>query len=230
MTRSRVKFVVLVVASVAAVVVAVVLRSSSTSADGSISANEQASAGTVTSTALPVTDPGRQADGRTDGDETAAVAAALDLAAASQDWLYLSDAELEAAVRAVAAPASADRLVAETVAEVALARDALARSSGRVWWVVRPLAWRVDAVTPGRAQVTVWTVSVLSAADVAMPQSDWTTTVFDLQWDGRRWLLVSTVDTPGPSPQLGGRDEAWEPEPFDDAMAGFIRVGSEESS
>lgn len=164
------------------------------------------------------------------GDANGAVSTALELAAAAQDWLYLSDDELEVAVRSVAASASANRLVEETVAEVGLARDALARSPGRVWWVVRPLAWRVDTFTSGRAQVSVWTVSVLSAADVAMPQSDWTTTVFDLDWDGSRWRLVSALDTPGPTPQLGGRDEAWEPEPFDDSLSGFTRVGAEEAS
>ena len=176
------------------------------------------------------------ADGRSagaadsDSDKVGAVAAALDLAAAAQDWLYLSDEDLETAVRAVAAPTSADRLVEQTIAEVGLARDALARSPGRVWWVVSPLASRVDTFTPGRAQVSVWTVSVLSAADVAMPQSDWTTTVFDLEWDGIRWRLISALDTPGPTPQIGGRDEAWEPEPFDDSLSGFTRVGAEEAS
>ena len=168
--------------------------------------------------------------GEQEGDEAGAVSAALKLAAAAQDWLYLSDEDLEEAVRAVAAPASADRLVEEMVAEVGLARDALARSPGRVWWVVSPLAWRVDTFTSGRAQVSVWTVSVLSAADVAMPQSDWTTTVFDLEWDGARWRLVSALDTPGPTPQLGGRDEAWEPEPFDETLSGFTRVGAEVAS
>jgi hypothetical protein len=164
------------------------------------------------------------------GDERGAASTALELAAAAQDWLYLSDDDLEVAVRAVAVPASADRLVDETVAEVGLARDALARSPGRVWWVVRPLAWRVDTFTSGRAQVSVWAVSVLSAADVAMPQSDWTTTVFDLEWDGSRWRLVAAFDTPGPTPQLGGRDAPWEPEPFDDFLSGFTRVGAEEAS
>ena len=182
------------------------------------------------STFVPAADGPSAGEADSDGDREGAVAAALDLAAAAQDWLYLSDEDLETAVRAVAAPTSADRLVEQTIAEVGLARDALARSPGRVWWVVSPLASRVDTFTPGRAQVSVWTVSVLSAADVAMPQSDWTTTVFDLEWDGIRWRLISALDTPGPTPQIGGRDEAWEPEPFDDSLSGFTRVGAEPAS
>lgn len=174
-------------------------------------------------------DGGASADGEdSDGpDEPGAVAAALDLAARPQAWLYLSDEDLDDQVRAVASQASADVLVDEIVAEVSLAREALSHSSGRVWWMVRPLAWRVDRFAGSRAQVSVWTVSVLSAAAVAMPQSDWTTTTLDLEWDGNRWLLVSSRDVPGPTPQLGGGDGAWDPVPFDDALDGFQRVDAE---
>jgi len=159
--------------------------------------------------------------------EDGAVAAALELAAAPQAWLYLADDDLEAAVRAVATPDAADRLAGEVAAEVTVVRDALTRTAGPVWWVVRPLAWKVDAYSPDRAQVSVWTVTVLSAADVAMPQSDWFVTAMDLRWDPDGWRLAATSETPGPTPQLGGRDEAWEPEPLAEALAGFQRVGSE---
>lgn len=170
-------------------------------------------------------------DDPTDGqtDESVVVAAAIDLAVAPQAWLYLSDEELDSAIRSISTPASADRLVDEITSEVGLARDALARSPGRIWWVVSPLAWRLESLSGDRAQVSVWTVSVLSAADVAMPQSDWTMTLLDLDWDGDAWKLVATRDTPGPTPQLGGRDEAWQPEPFDDALDAFVRVGADPS-
>lgn len=159
--------------------------------------------------------------------EDGSVAAALDLAVGPQAWMYLADKDLEARVRSVASAATADRLVTEIVGELRVTRDALAHSPGRIWWLVRPLAWRVEGFSPERAQVSVWTVSVLSAADVAMPQSDWVTTTFDLAWERAAWRLVATRDTPGPTPQLGGRDTAWEPEPFDDALAGFQRIGAE---
>jgi hypothetical protein len=226
-TRLRVLAVAAVVIFVGGVLL---VRTSSTSAGTADDATPVIGSGaSVSTTAVAGEKPGAGAV-VSEGDERGAVSTALELAADAQDWLYLSEEDLEVAIRAVAAPAAADRLVEETVAEVGLARDALARSPGRVWWVVSPLAWRVDTFTSGRAQVSVWTVSVLSAADVAMPQSDWTTTVFDLEWDGSRWRLVSALDTGGPTPQLGGRDEAWEPEPFDDSLSGFTRVGVEEGS
>ena len=42
-----------------------------------------------------------------------------------------------------------------------------------------------------------------------------------------RWLLESIEDEPGPTPICGVRDEPWQPEPFDDALDGFVRIGSE---
>jgi hypothetical protein len=153
--------------------------------------------------------------------------AAIEFATASQQWLYLTDEEIETEVRRIAAPTSADRLVEETVGELGLARDGLMQSAGRVWWFVRPLAIKTVSVSDTRAEVSVWVVTVLSAADVAVPQSDWTTLDLVLVNGGDEWLLESIDDVPGPTPISGVRDEPWQPEPFDDALDGFVRIGSE---
>jgi hypothetical protein len=60
-----------------------------------------------------------------------------------------------------------------------------------------------------------------------MPQSDWFITLLDLRWETGAWRLAATSESAGPTPQLGGRDEVWEPEPFDETLAGFERVGAE---
>ena len=159
--------------------------------------------------------------------EKTAQDAAVEYVTASQQWLYLTDEEIEAEVRRIAAPTSADRLVEETVAELGLARDGLMQSAGRVWWFVRPLAVKRVSVSATRAEVSVWVVTVLSAADVAVPQSDWATLDLVLVNGGDEWLLESIDDEPGPTPISGVRDEPWEPEPFDDALDGFVRIGSE---
>lgn len=150
--------------------------------------------------------------------------AALDIVAASQRWLYLDDDQLSAAVRAVAAPSAAERLARQEVGEVSTARESLAKSPGRVWWIVHPLAWRVVSEGAEQAQVSVWTLTLLSAADVAIPQADWLTFTLDLSWSEGRWLLTDIGDEPGPTPASGLRDEPWQPEPFDEALAGFTRV------
>jgi hypothetical protein len=152
--------------------------------------------------------------------------AALAYASASQQWLYLEEGALEGAIRGITTPAAAERLVRQTVGEVAVARDALVHAAGPVWWFVRPLASRVT-VDEDRAEASVWLVTVLSAADVALPQADWLTLDLELVWRSGGWLLDSIEDRPGPTPMSGVRDEPWRPEPFDEALHGFERVGSE---
>ena len=101
----------------------------------------------------------------------------------------------------------------------------LTHSAGPIWWFVRPLAVKAD-VGESRADVSVWVVTVLSAADVAVPQADWVTLELDLVRVGGDWLLESIIDTVGPTPMSGVRDDPWQPEPFDDAMVGFERIGA----
>lgn len=153
--------------------------------------------------------------------------AAITYASASQDWLYLTDQQIEDAIRAVTVPERADQLVRETVSELSVARDGLQHSAGRIWWFVRPLATKIESLNADRANVSVWVVTVLSAADVAVPQSDWMTLDIALRLVDGRWLLESIDDTVGPTPMSGVRDEPWQPEPFDDVLAGFERIGSE---
>ncbi|QYG94394.1 hypothetical protein HC251_19440 [Iamia sp. SCSIO 61187] len=160
-------------------------------------------------------------------DETGAVSAAIAFATASQRWLYFGDDEVEAAVRAIATPSSADELVASVVEEVSKAREQLGASPGRVWWLVRPLAWSVLDRDDDRATVEVWAVTVLSAAEVAAPQAEWGTFTVDLAWSGGDWTLEDIRNEPGPTPMVGPGDRPWDAIPFDDALDGFTRLDGE---
>lgn len=164
--------------------------------------------------------PGASAD-------TDPVDAAISHVTASQEWLYLTDDELDAAIRSVTTLASADRLAAEAVAEVAIARDRLAGSSGRVWWIVHPLAWQVDHQAGDSARVSVWVVTILSAVDVAAPQSEFATVTVDLEFVVGEWLVDDVLETPGPTPMTGPMDLPWDAVPFDDALDGFTRIGAD---
>ncbi|HVM15764.1 MAG TPA: hypothetical protein VM287_15730 [Egibacteraceae bacterium] len=165
----------------------------------------------------------QSSDRTEDGAQTAAIA----FASASQDWLYLPDGQVDRAVRSIATTSAGPSLSRETIEEIRSARDALAKSPGRVWWLVRPLASRVERFDPPSARVVVWTVTVLSAADVALPQADWVRVAVDLQWERESWRVQAVNDVPGPTPMTGTKDRPWQPEPFDDALRGFERVGSE---
>ena len=174
----------------------------------------------------PAGDP---AQGEHERSEAGARSAALAYATASQGWLYLSDEDIDRSVRAVATEAAGPALSRDTVAALGAAREALARSPGRVWWLVRPLASRLERFDPAGARVVVWTLTVLSAADVALPQADWARVGLDLVWAGDAWRLQAIAHSPGPTPMAGTRDRPWQPEPFDEALDGFVRVGAEET-
>lgn len=179
----------------------------------------------------PPTDSGEHAVGSVaesgNPSEAGARAAAIAYATASQDWLYLSDEDVERSVIAIATPAAGPELSRETVTELRAARDALAKSPGRVWWVVRPLASRVERFDRQTARVVVWTVTVLSASDVALPQADWMRVAIDLARVDGEWRVQAIAEVPGPTPMTGTKDTPWQPEPFDTALEGFERVNSE---
>lgn len=160
-------------------------------------------------------------------DEPGAVAAAVAYATASQRWLYLSDDQIAAAVTAIATTDAAPVLTDEVVADVSMARDQLAASSGPVWWLVRPLAWRIEGFHTSGARVSVWTMSILSAAGVAVPQSEFSTVTLDLVWADGDWRVDAVRDTAGPTPVTGPKDQPWEAEPFDDRLDGFTRIDAE---
>jgi hypothetical protein len=160
-------------------------------------------------------------------DETGAVAAAVAYATASQRWLYFTDDEIEAAVAQIATPVAAPRLAEDVVADISMARNQLAQSQGRIWWLVRPLAWRVEHFRVTEARVSVWTVAILSAAGVAAPQSEFLTVTLDLSWVDGDWRVDGVRDSPGPTPITGPQDQPWDAEPFDHALVGFTRIDGE---
>lgn len=216
---SRRRTAVAVLAVVCLVVGTVLVRARGSNGDArpALTSSQTVSTSTTGATSTEVDEPVAPSEG---GAELAAVR----VVAASQDWLYLADDQVRAAVLAIATPGAGPALADLTVADVSTARSDLGLSPGPVWWVVHPLASRVLDFTPQAAQVEVWAVTILAAVDVAAPQAEWLTVTVDLAWDGEGWLVESIRDRPGPSPMLGPRDQPWDAAPFADALDGFARL------
>jgi hypothetical protein len=157
-------------------------------------------------------------------DAAGAAAVAVRVATASQRWLYLTDEQVAAEVTALATPAAGPVLAEDTVAEIRAARDQLGASPGRVWWLVRPMATQVEHADADAARVSVWVVTVLSAAEVAAPQSEWMIVTVDLEWTPEGWRVDAVREDPGPTPMTGPHDDPWDAIPFDDVLAGFVRL------
>jgi hypothetical protein len=128
----------------------------------------------------------------------------------------------------IATAEAAGQLGTEAVEEVGSARAELAEAAGPIWWIVHPLAWKVDRFSSAEATVSVWSFAFLSAADVAVPQTEWTTTSFDLERSQGAWRLAAVRDSVGPTPAVGPTDQPWEAEPLDDALIGFTRLAGED--
>jgi hypothetical protein len=152
------------------------------------------------------------------GAQAAAIAYTATL---SQRLLYLEPAAAEAAVRAAAAGASEASLTADALDGLQAAREPLAQGTGATWWIVQPLAAKVEAFDTGRARVSVWLVRVLSRQGVVVPQSSWVTETVELVWEDGDWRLWSDTSIPGPTPVLDGSDLPASAAELDADLVGF---------
>ena len=169
--------------------------------------------------------PARDVDGAPAGfarTRTGAQAAAIAYTATiPQRLLYLEPSAAEAAVRVVASDASEQVLVADALDGLEAARTPLAEGSGATWWIVEPLAVKVEAFSADRARVSVWIVRVLSRQGVVVPQTSWVTETVELVWEDGDWRLWSDTSTPGPTPVPDGSDLPSSAAELDAALIGF---------
>ncbi len=169
--------------------------------------------------------PAREVDGAPAGfarTRAGARAAAIAYTATlSQRLLYLEPAAAEAAVRAVASDASEDALVVDALDSLDAARTPLTEGSGATWWIVEPLAVKVEAFSTDRARMSVWLVRVLSRQGVVVPQTSWVTETVELVWEDGDWRLWSDTSTPGPTPVPDGSDLPSSAAELDAELTGF---------
>jgi len=158
-------------------------------------------------------------------DEAGALAAAVSYATAPQVWLYRSDAQVTASFEVLASEDAEDDLVDQVVEDAGLLRAEVSKASGTVWFVVAPLATKVETFTEDRAVVRVWLVRVLSADGVAVPQSGWATLTLDLSWERGDWRLASVDESEGPTPQVEAGSQPWAADYLGGELDGFRRVG-----
>jgi hypothetical protein len=155
-----------------------------------------------------------------------AAAAAASFVCTGQAVLDMDALSVEAAVRELAAAASGAGQVADTLAKLAAIRDQLSGGSGPIRYEQAALAYRVDAFQLDRANVSVWSVGVLSRTGVAPPQAGWTTSSIDLVWERGDWRVWSESITPGPAPILNNSTAPATAEVLATDLAGFAEYGS----
>jgi len=157
-----------------------------------------------------------------DGARAAAVAYVL----TGQDLLAMPPTRVGTAISAIAAEASAETQVADADQQLEQLRTVLVGGNGPVRYLQAALATRVDAYSPQRARVSVWSVGVLSRAGAAQPQAGWNISTFELVWERGDWKVWSETITPGPAPELNAGAAPTSHEELDRALNGFLPWGS----
>lgn len=156
-----------------------------------------------------------------------AVAAAAAYVCTGQVLLGMDPLSGGAAIRQMAAAASADSQVQSTLAQLSATRDQLASGTGPITFRQSAIAWRLTAWQSDRADVAVWSVSVLSRAGVAPPQAAWATSTFDLVWERGDWKVWSEAIVPGPAPILNDSTAPATADQLATALSGFTDFGSQ---
>lgn len=170
-----------------------------------VRANASASPAGVTSAAPAFSGPARTEHGVAAGfarTADGAVAAAVSFVCTGQALLDMDPLAAEEAVRQMAAAATADHQVADTLAKLRTARNTLAPGSGPIVYRQAAVAWRVESFTPDRARIGIWNVGVLAREGIAPPQAGWAISTFELGWERDDWKVIDERIAPGPAPIL----------------------------
>jgi len=157
--------------------------------------------------------------------EAGAVAAAATFVTTGQALIDLDPLSAEEAVRQMAAEATADRQVAQTLAELERLRDVLRDGTGRITIRQSAVAAHVELFEAGRARVAVWNVSVLTREGIAAPQAGWRISTFDLIWERSDWRIAAETINPGPAPLLDDSVAPATSAQLVSALEGFTPVG-----
>jgi hypothetical protein len=131
-----------------------------------------------------------------------AVAAATGFLLTGQALLDLAPTQVNDAIGVMTASGSRAAQVTRTTRQLTDLREALSDGTGPILYAQSVLATRVDAYTPRRARVSMWTVGVLSRRSAAPPQAGWSITTYDLVWEDSDWKLWSDDRDAGPAPML----------------------------
>lgn len=149
------------------------------------------------------------------------------VATVRQRLVYLTDVAGRQVLEAWTAP-GADGLVDTELDQAAGIRATLAADGGDVWWVVSPLAVRVDGFGGDRARVSVWLSSLVgSGVDPAVsvtatqPMVRFQIDTVELVWTGERWAVWSITSVDGPTPMTAPSSQIATPDGFITAVEGF---------
>ena len=144
-----------------------------------------------------------------------------------QKMLYLDVPSIERAQRQISATARVDQLVVERQRSVATWRESLKTGTGQLWWVVSPLAARVESITADRARVLVWVSFVVSRPGATAPRVWFGIQTVELVREADDWKIWSQSLDTGPTPQSAPGAKPSDATELGERLSGFSLQGWE---
>ena len=190
--------------------------------------------GAIGDVEIPVDPSGARSDRSTDGARQSAVDY---LVTVRQRVVYLTSEAATDVLTAWAAPGVSAASISRDVDEAAALRGRLGEDGGQVWWVVAPLAIRLDAYSPERARVAVWQTSIIASgadpdvsSEATQPMVRFQTDTVELVWNVDRWAVWAVVSTDGPTPMLAPSLVVATPDVFVSTLDGFGLIRRHEAT
>lgn len=143
----------------------------------------------------------------------------------NQSLLYLDRETADKAVGEASTAAFAESYRADGPSVWGEWRLSVATGTGPLWWVVSPLAIRMDGYNDDEARASVWMSVMVSRAGALDPRTFQVTQALRLRWERDDWKIDSSTYTPGPyvtGSDTSGRVTAAE---LDRRLAGYSLIG-----
>jgi hypothetical protein len=121
--------------------------------------------------------------------------------------------------------AAADEALARTLDRLAGLRDRLGAGVGRTRFRQAVLAVRVESSSEDRVVVSLWWVGVLSRADAAFPQAQWSTSTVTMVLESGEWRVAAESTETGPTPDQSLDAEPVGQDELERRLAGFVDRG-----
>lgn len=150
-----------------------------------------------------------------------AVATAVRFVCSGQRLLDTPPSELAGTVHSMWSAAAADEALARALDRLAGLRDRLGSGVGRTRFRQAVLAVRVESSSEDRVVVSMWWVGVLSRADAAIPQAQWSTSTVTMVLESGEWKVAAETTEAGPTPDHSLDAEPIGHDELERRLAGF---------
>lgn len=156
------------------------------------------------------------------GNEGGARAAGIAYATEVEERMFsLSDGAVEGATRQMSAEGRSGVMAAIHHESLDAWRAVLKPGQGQAWWVVSPLASKIESFTGEGARVSVWVAFIVSRPGAVSPRVWFGIRTIDLVREQDDWKVFDQSLVSGPTPQAAADAKPTDASELNERLAGF---------